>query len=211
DGSIVSGNSTGGFGGGISAVNVTLSNSTVSGNAATGAGGGISAQLTATLANCSLVSGTSAEKGAGIFAPTAKLTNSTVSDNHASRNGGGIFVTQFGDLLNCTIVLNTAGSFGGGVMVLDGSVTVKNTIIALNHCFGGIGQDVSGLFVSHGHNLVQDPESGAANTNFTDPLNQDILGVDPKLGGLAFNGGPTQTHALLAGSLAIDHGDNLGA
>jgi hypothetical protein len=35
--------------------------------------------------------------------------------------------------------------------------------------------------------------------------------IDPRLGPLAFNGGPTRTHALLAGSPAIDHGDNSGA
>ena len=33
-----------------------------------------------------------------------------------------------------------------------------------------------------------------------------ILGVDPGLGPLTGNGGPTQTHALLTGSPAIDHG-----
>jgi hypothetical protein len=32
--------------------------------------------------------------------------------------------------------------------------------------------------------------------------------IDPRLGALADNGGPTKTHALLAGSPAIDHGDN---
>jgi hypothetical protein len=57
-----------------------------------------------------------------------------------------------------------------------------------------------------GHNLVLDPNSGAAGTDFTDPLNQDILGVGPHLGALAANGGPTRTHVLLAGSAAIDHG-----
>ena len=36
-----------------------------------------------------------------------------------------------------------------------------------------------------------------------------IFGADPLLGPLADNGGPTQTHALLAGSPAIDHSDNL--
>jgi hypothetical protein len=32
--------------------------------------------------------------------------------------------------------------------------------------------------------------------------------IDPKLGALAFNGGPTQTFALLSGSPAIDAGSN---
>jgi hypothetical protein len=39
----------------------------------------------------------------------------------------------------------------------------------------------------------------------------NILGQDPVLGPLANNGGPTQTHALLAGSPAIDKGSNPNA
>jgi hypothetical protein len=35
--------------------------------------------------------------------------------------------------------------------------------------------------------------------------------IDPRLAPLASNGGPTKTHALLAGSPAIDRGDNSGA
>ena len=37
------------------------------------------------------------------------------------------------------------------------------------------------------------------------------MDVDPLLGPLAANGGPTQTHALLPGSPAIDAGDNASA
>jgi hypothetical protein len=100
--------------------------------------------------------------------------------------------------------------FGGGVLASDSLVRVKNTILALNQA-GQFGQDVLGLFISQGHNLVLDYHSGNANTSFTDPFNEDILGFNPMLGVLANNGGPTQTHALLAGSPAIDHGDNSGA
>jgi hypothetical protein len=95
------------------------------------------------------------------------------------------------------------------VEVRDGPVRVKNTIIALNTAGTGF-RDVLGLFLSQGHNLVQDANSGTANASFTDPLNHDIVGVDPKLGALANNGGPTATHALLAGSPAIDHGSSAG-
>ena len=35
----------------------------------------------------------------------------------------------------------------------------------------------------------------------------NLLNVNPALGPLADNGGPTKTHALLPGSLAIDTGD----
>jgi hypothetical protein len=47
---------------------------------------------------------------------------------------------------------------------------------------------------------------------FTDatcsPGASDLVVADPLLGSLADNGGPTLTHALLAGSPAIDAGDN---
>ena len=39
-------------------------------------------------------------------------------------------------------------------------------------------------------------------------LTEQANPIDPKFGPLANKGGPTKTHALLAGSLAIDKGDN---
>jgi hypothetical protein len=55
--------------------------------------------------------------------------------------------------------------------------------------------------VSGGHNLVQD-----ASCN---PVQTDQITDDAMIGPLADNGGPTLTHALLAGSPAIDAGDDL--
>ena len=89
---------------------------------------------------------------------------------------------------------------------------MRNTIIAQN-LIGeapGTGQDVDGVFVSLGHNLIGD---GGGSTGFTDGLDGDIVGtnanpIDPKLGPLANNGGRNKTHALKAGSRAIDAGDN---
>jgi hypothetical protein len=208
--STVSGNHTDGFGGGVSAFGVTLDRTTVTGNTANGNGGGLAANGATLLG--STVSGNSAGgNGGGVSAVTANLTNSTVSGNTANTTGGGIHVERGGTILSSTIAFNHADGFGGGIENAGGTaVHVKNTIIAKNDAVH-FGQDVLGLFLSDGHNLVQDPHSGNANTSFTDPLNQDILGVDQKLGALANNGGPTQTHALLAGSPAIDQGDNSGA
>ena len=53
---------------------------------------------------------------------------------------------------------------------------------------------------SGGHNVL----GNVLGCSFT-PSTGDLIGVDPKLGPLAANGGPTKTRALLAGSPAIDH------
>src|SRR5207253_8446367 len=58
---------------------------------------------------------------------------------------------------------------------------------------------------SSSNNLIGTGGSGG----LTDGANGNQVGVaDPKLGPLADNGGPTQTHALLVGSPAIDKGNN---
>jgi CSLREA domain-containing protein len=205
--STVNGNfSLSGFGGGIQANTVTLTNSTVNGNFAL-YGGGIYA-LDGSLTN-STVNGNFATQGGGIYAVTTTLTNSTVSGNHASEIGGGILATT-ATLTNCTITLNSSAEEGGGVYH-DGTGTfrVKNTIIAQNLVgFNNSGVDVYGTFVSDGHNLIGE---GTGSTGFG--VNGDMVGtannpLDPMLAPLAFNGGRTMTHALLAGNLAIDRGDN---
>ncbi len=80
------------------------------------------------------------------------------------------------------------------------SVFLRNTIVA-----GNLSGDISGTLASSGYNLVADSAdaSGFAPT--------DILDVDPLLGSLADNGGPTLTMALLPGSPAMDAGDNTDA
>jgi hypothetical protein len=80
-----------------------------------------------------------------------------------------------------------------------------NTIIAQNT---GNAPDVSGAFLSLGHNLI-----GATDGSSGFPMSGDLVGssdfpLDPNLGPLTNNGGPTLTMALLPGSPAIDAGDN---
>ena len=88
-------------------------------------------------------------------------------------------------------------------------MSVKNTIVAGNEALVS-GFDLAGAFSSLGYNLIG--SSGTA-TGFIDGFNGDIVGtdsqrIDPALSALQDNGGPTLTHALLAGSRAIDAGDN---
>lgn len=212
--SSVSGNAAGGSGGGIDSLNAaTLTNSTVSGNAASQAGGGIWTNGTATLTSSTVSGNAAGSFGGGIAATTAMLSNSTVSGNSAGTVGGGIRADA-GALLNCTITDNIAKTGGGGLFHDPAGIfTVRNSIVALNLVwFAGSGPDVSGNFASQGHNLIGD---GTVGTGFTNGVSGDMVGtamnpIDPKLGPLANNGGRTKTHALLAGSKAIDAGDNAG-
>ncbi|MBO0698391.1 MAG: hypothetical protein J2P46_08360 [Zavarzinella sp.] len=211
--STVSGNSALEDGGGIHGNHVALFNSTVSGNSALQNGGGLSAS-SATLVN-STVSGNSAlGSGGGIIADTATVTNSTVGGNSAGDSGGGIAILSGATIVNATIAGNSAVSGGGGLFrhpLAGNPVSVQNTIIAHNLAgFVGAGPDADGTFASVGHNLIGD-DTGS--TGFTNGVNGDLVGsaaapIDPKVGPLQNNGGPTQTMALLAGSPAIDHGDN---
>jgi hypothetical protein len=201
-------------GGGILANGVTLTAVTLSNNRAASDGGGMRV-VNATLTS-STVSGNSAADGGGILAfGTANLTNCTVSGNHAADQGGGVLGFAL-NLLNDTIVENDAHT-GGGALHFNGGVgpaNVRNTIIADNQVdLDGTAPDVSGAFSSGGHNLIGVGTGGTGFQNGTkgDQVGTDLDPLDPGLGELSSNGGPTMTHALLAGSPAIDHGDNTGA
>ena len=215
-GCTVSGNTAGVEGGGINASTATLTGCTVSGNLAGSDGGGINAG-TATLTN-STISGNSAwNAGGGVRTTTlAAVTNTTISHNSAGTLGGGIWA-HGATLLNVTVVENSSGT-GGGIFFDSrlGAFSVRNSLIALNLAgYSGTGPDLTGDFInsaftSQGHNLIGD---GTGGTGFTNGANGDIVGtaanpIDPKLGPLANNGGRTKTHALLAGSRAIDRGDS---
>ncbi len=198
DQSTVSGNSTAGIradGGGIFSLHtVTLTGSTVSGNSIASSdadGGGVYSYGSVTLTN-STVSGNSTagnnSDGSGIFSKgNVTLSNSTVSDNratHSSAAGGGIF--------NSNNTITITNSIGAGNMAGGGSPDIRPGTSTLSVNYSLLGTAVT-------------PDAGGSGNLFSDT---------PLLGPLASNGGPTETHALLAGSLAIEAGDpgfNVGA
>jgi hypothetical protein len=73
----------------------------------------------------------------------------------------------------------------------------------------GSGPDLLGAFTSNGHNLIGLDEG---NTGFIDGVLGDIVGsgaaLNPLVGPLTNNGGPTFTCALMSGSPALDAGDD---
>jgi predicted outer membrane repeat protein len=207
--STVSGNHAAGGGGGIFANSAVLINSTVSDNSADH-GAGILAVTTATLTNSTVSGNTAAHDGGRIAAPGVSLSNSTVSGNSAGGQGGGINVTIGLTLLNVTVTDNSA-HVGGGIFYNGEGSSVRNSIIAGNLVdLDGAGPDVSGTLTSGGHNLIGNGSGSVWRINgvLGDTLGTDTNPIDPRLGPLADNGGPTKTHALLPGSPAIDHGDN---
>jgi hypothetical protein len=161
---------------------------------------------TLTLDGCT-VSGSTAESGGGIYLyySDANLTNTTISGNTATAgDGGGIGAhsdnPQTLDLLHCTIASNTAGRSGGGVWLgVEYEPDTSNTIVAGNVAVEN-GPDIAGAINSQDYNLIQDT-SGATIEGVTA---HNITGQDPALGPRHYNGGDTPTHALLAGSPAID-------
>jgi len=131
---------------------------------------------------------------------TLVLANSTLSGNHASGNGGGrSFVGGAPTGTNCTLSGNWA-SAGGGIHNYEGTLNFANTIVANSTSGGDCSGSASGLIGTNRNNLVRDGSCSLGGVNFRSG--------NPQLGALAFNGGPTQTMALLGGSPAIDAGDD---
>ncbi len=190
---ITGGNASDGFfvlfngGGGIrNSENLTVSNSTLSGNTVENGDGGGSGNFGDLRVSNSNISGNTADEGGGINnGGDLRVSNSTISGNTAEE-GGGIISFEFYN---------------------NGTATVTSSIIAANTD----NQDIEGdPFTSGGNNLIG---NGDGATGFTNGATGDLVGttsnpIDPLLGSLQNNGGPTQTQALLTGSPAIDAGSN---
>ena len=87
---------------------------------------------------------------------------------------------------------------------------MKNSIVADNTSQSGLGPDLLGTIATLSKNIVSDnTDVAAAWPAGTPNANGDFVGdagapLSPRVGALRENGGPTRTHAVLAGSLAID-------
>ncbi|MFN8523215.1 MAG: choice-of-anchor Q domain-containing protein [Chloroflexota bacterium] len=187
-------------GGGIltaPAVTLTVANSLISGNASAGSGGGIANAGTLNLTNSTISGNGAAVFGGGITnAGTLTATNSTVSGNSLAITGGGIFTNGTLTLTNTTVTGNSAGS-GGGIYAAGGTLTLKNTIVANQTT----GNNCAGTTAGAGStNNLQDSGTSCG-TGFS-------INAATNLGTLQNNGGPTTTHALLAGSAALNAGSN---
>ncbi|MGO9469265.1 MAG: beta strand repeat-containing protein, partial [Isosphaeraceae bacterium] len=206
------------YGGGISNYGtLTVSGSNVTGNSTGdyGSGGGISSGGgTVTLTSSSISENSTGYlgSGGGIWnSGTLAAVNSTIADNASGNEGGGIYNARTLTAVNSTIAYNAyiEGGAGGGVYDSSGAATtLDNTIVAANTGYDGVLDDINGApaSVSGQSDLVGFDDTGSL-TNGTNG-NLVIGATNPGLGLLAYNGGPTQTIALFAGSPAINAGNN---
>jgi len=205
---------------------VTISGLTVRGGSATSTGGGIQNQGGGllTLSNMALIGNSTTSSGGGVhnFSDSdLTLVNVTVSGNSAASNGGGVSATDGNiALTNVTITGNTAdsdaagGGNGGGLRESAAAVTVRNSVVSGNRDLSGDERtrNCEGNYTTLGRTLI-----GTQPMFFSDclwtftPGNGDVFDVDVALLGLAANGGPTPTHALPAGSSALDVGGSCAA
>jgi CSLREA domain-containing protein len=132
------------------------------------------------------------------------IRNSTITRNTASQYGGGICNSDAASslsLTNVTIAFNVSTFGGGGVVNGEGVTIARNTIIANNTDW--YSPDFGGRLTSQGYNLIEN----TLGATISGSSMGNIIGQDPGLRAMAWNGGPTPTLALLPGSVAIDAGD----
>jgi Planctomycete extracellular len=207
-----------GGGGGIRSLGpTTIVDSTISGNTAS-VGGGLSQYGPLDISG-STINGNTAETGGGIFVSnlfgTLQITvlSSTISGNIASEAGGGLaFVgsEMTADVRHSTITNNQAptdmaGGIASSAAEAGTQIDIASSIIADNPSGSDL-QFTGGVinpFVSMGFNLVGSGNGSAAFSL----AGGDQIGASAMLAPFADNGGPTMTHALTAGSPAIDMGD----
>jgi len=184
---------------------VSVTNSTISGNSTQGNGGGIRNNFGGTVTvTGSTISGNSASNDGGAIdnSGTVDLLNVTISGNGSgsgSEDVGGIWNEGTVNASFVTIANNTGSTTGaGGIFNSSGTVNIKNSIVG-NNTSGGA-PNCAGALTASGTNLATD---GSCGMGFSNVPSTGPGGLN--LGPLQVNApGTTATHALQAGSAAID-------
>ena len=173
---------------------LTIEDSTIAANTAGSDAGGIDTSGTANIVRSTIGGNTAGSTAGGLQASgTTTFINSTISGNTAGSSGGGIYGFDTLILVNTTVANNGAATGGAIYRLSSGSVYLRNSIVATSTR----GSNCNRTLTSEGGNL----DSGGT-CGFT--AAGDRQNADPRLAPLTDNGGPTWTHAPLAGSPAID-------
>ena len=178
---------------------MTLDNSTVTDDA-----GVLQAWAVDNEGELNLVSSTVSNNGDGGIENrgTLVMVNSTISGNGslALINYSG---TTFATL--CTITNN-----GSGIEAVQGSVSLRGTIVAANNALPDVFTSIFPVTVtSYGFNLIGNDGTGAFFGGL-DQAGTAAAPINPMLDPLDDYGGMTETHRLQSGSPAIDKGASFG-
>ena len=213
-----------------SAARRNLSRVVITGNSA-GSGAGLYNNGTLFAIDTILSNNSAADYGGGLYndGGTATLERVTINGNTAGGDGGGVCNSGAGavmSLVNATVSGNTAAGSGGGIWT-NRAATATNATIAFNVSAAGAGVfgQGGGGSVTFNNSLLYNPSGGNANKAMASLGNNidsdgtagltgpgDLASVNPLLDPtLRNNGGLTPTHALLAGSPAINAGTATGA
>ena len=172
-----------------------------------------------------------AADGAGIYSggenSSLTLSRSTVAHNVATGGGGGLMLASGENVVDNSTLTDNSADIGGGIR---SDIAVGQGALTLSHVtlFGNSAETTSAsLYADNGSQPVSVANSILANPRFTANCNDgaaltsggynvadddscalssvgDQQNVDPQLGPLADNGGPTTTHLPWAGSPALD-------
>jgi len=219
-------NGLGPKGGGIAnSGTLNVSDSTFSNNSASGYGGGIANEGTLTVGGSTFSNNSANSHGGGIYTTSTfgpdstTIENSTISGNSANYGGGVYNSRGQTTITSTTITKNSApDNQGAGVASNAGTSegTYTDTVVGSSIIAGNSTTDVDftsgpvNSFSSKGYNVIGDGNATKAfnyQTTPDQPTTDQTNVSNPGLGPLADNGGPTQTHALLTGSPAIDKGN----
>jgi CSLREA domain-containing protein len=173
-----------------------LADVTIDGNGVTNGAGGI-ANFGSAGGERVTLSGNSASHGGALYNAAGgrlELTNATVSGNEATHAGGGVWNGGTATFTATTFAGNRAAAGQGGAIANFDSLTLDHAIVADSQ-----GGNCAGAISSRGHNLDSGATCGLGGAG-------DLSGVDPRLGPLTQWIGRTPTHALAAGSPALDVG-----
>jgi hypothetical protein len=168
-----------------------------------------------------VVESTLARNGRGVASTSLWANNARLLRVERSTISGGIgpgisSSAQRTEIVASTISGNTTGVNIESTFAKEPPLSMSGTTIVGNllgiRCFGpncgslvgtivanSEGSDCIGTFASRGSNLIENPDG----CDLAPGSLSDVLNVDPAVGPLVDNGGPTKTHALLPGSPAI--------
>ncbi len=200
---------------------LTIESSTISDSDAGSAdfpGGGIAQRGGQLVIRNSTISGNDGANGGGLYsiASPVLIASSTISDNTASGvsagygYGGGIWLTQGtgGNLVvyGGTITGNHA-RYGGGVSAAASTMGLGDTVVANNTAAGEVDLRNAGADpFKLAHTLVESPPAAGSTIDIPAFAGSNVFGVDPQLGPLTDNGGPTRTEKPALTSPLLDKG-----